>query len=162
MRETVWVLRHLKLSGFTEQELARVYTTVIRPVLGYCCVVYLAMLTDEQDQHVERLQAQALKSIYGYKMSYADMRKRAGVTTLRERRTVLADKFAEKAAGNPRFQSWFPLKAGRQGGRRAVEVYQEFTARTDRLHNSPLYYFRRRLNGKEGKSYGERNKEYRQ
>ena len=162
MRETVWVLRHLKLSGFTEQELARVYTTVIRPVLDYCCVVYHAMLTDEQDQHVERLQARALKSIYGYKMSYADMRKKAGVTTLRERRTVLADKFAEKAAGNPRFRDWFPLRAGRQGGRRAAEVYQEFAARTDRLHNSPLYYFRRRLNGKEGRSYGERNKEYRQ
>ena len=62
MRETTWVLRHLKISGFTEKELARVYKTVVRPVLDYCCVVYHPMLTDEQDQVVERLQSQALKT----------------------------------------------------------------------------------------------------
>ena len=50
MRETTWVLRHLKLSGFNECELARVYTTIVRPVLDYCCVIYHPMLTDEQDQ----------------------------------------------------------------------------------------------------------------
>ena len=161
MRETTWVLRHLKLSGFTEKELATVYTTIVRPVVDYCCVVYHAMLTDEQDQIVERLQSQALKNIYGYKVSYAKMREMAGVTTLRARRIQLCDKFAEKAAANPRFQRWFPPRAGRQGTRRGGEVYQEFTARTDRLQNSPLFYFRRRLNGKEGKKYGERNRKYR-
>ena len=63
MRETTWVLRHLKKSGFTEIELARVYKTIVRPVLDYCCTIYHPMLNDEQDQLVERLQAQALKNI---------------------------------------------------------------------------------------------------
>ena len=54
-----------------------------------------------------------------------------------------------------RFGGWFPERQGRQGRHR--EEFQEFTARTDRLNNSPLFYFRRRLKGKEGKSYGERN-----
>ena len=74
MRETVWILRHLRIAGFNEDELATVYTTVVRPVIDYCCVVYHPMLNDLQDQEIERLQAQALKNIYGYKMSYADMR----------------------------------------------------------------------------------------
>ena len=43
MRETTWVIRHLKLSGFSEKELATVYKTVVRPVLDYCCVVYHPM-----------------------------------------------------------------------------------------------------------------------
>ena len=60
MRSTAWVLRHLKLAGFTEIELATVYRTVVRPILDYCAVVYHPMLTDEQDQMVERLQAQAV------------------------------------------------------------------------------------------------------
>lgn len=163
MRETTWVLRHLKLSGFRENELTTVYTTVVRPVLDFCCVVYHPMLTDEQDQQIERLQAQALKCIYGYKMSYREMRERAEITTHRARRIELCDKFAEKAAASVRFNSWFPPRTGRQGGRRGGgETYQEFTARTDRLHNSPLFYFRRRLNGKVGKSYGERNRRYRE
>ena len=55
MRETTWILRHLKTSGFTEIELARVYTTVIRPILDYCCVVYHSLLTDKQDQVIGRL-----------------------------------------------------------------------------------------------------------
>lgn len=64
------------------------------------------MLTDEQEQQVERLQSQALKNIYDYKLSYAKIRDLAGVTTLRQQRTELADKFAEKALTNRRFCSW--------------------------------------------------------
>ena len=77
MRDTAWVLRHLKIAGFTEAELATVYTTVVRPVLDYCAVIYHPMLTDEKDQVVERLQVRALKNIYGYKDSYAQMREKA-------------------------------------------------------------------------------------
>ena len=57
----------------------------------------------------------------------------------------MCDNFATKAAANPRFD-WFPLRTGRSG--RHGETYKEFPARTDRLFNSPLFYFRRRLNGK--------------
>lgn len=60
MRDTIWVLRHLRMAGFTEAELATVYKTVICPIVDYCCVVYHSMLTDEQDQQIERLQSQAL------------------------------------------------------------------------------------------------------
>ena len=67
-RERTWILRHLKRSGFNDQELARVYRTIIRPVADYCSVIYHSLLTDEMDQAVERLQSQALKNIYGYKM----------------------------------------------------------------------------------------------
>ena len=47
-------------------------------------------------------------------------------------------------------------RRGRQG-----DKYVEFFAKCDRLRNSPLYYMRRRLNGKEGKKYGEKNSQYR-
>ena len=88
------------------------------------------------------------------------MRKKAGVTTHRERRIEMCDKFAMKATGNPMFDRWFPIREGR-GGRHA-EMYQEKQARTERLYNLPLFYYRRRLNGKPGKKYGLRNKEYRE
>ena len=86
MRNTAWVLRHLKIAGFTEQELAVVYRTVVRPVLDYCAVVYHPMLTDEQDQIIERLQARALKNIYGFKDSYAEMREKGVALGGREKR----------------------------------------------------------------------------
>ena len=146
---------------FTNSELARTYTTVIRPILDYCCTVYHPLLTDEMDQQIERMQAQALRNIYGFELSYREMRELAGVTTLRARRIELCDKFARKALGSARFCGWFPERiTGRSGGRQGL-VYQEMNARTDRLFNSPLYLFRRRLNGKEGRKMGERNKRYR-
>ena len=49
-------------------------------------VVYHSMKTDAQDELVERLQSQALKIIYGKDVTYAEMRSRAEVTTLRARR----------------------------------------------------------------------------
>ena len=99
MRERVWILRHLGKAGFTQEELATVYKSVIRPTVDYCSVVYHSLLTDEQDQIVERMQAQALKSIYGFGIPYAEMREMAGVTTLRARRIEMCDKFARKAQG---------------------------------------------------------------
>ena len=45
VREVTWVLRHLRHAGFREDMLARVYKTIIRPVLDYCAVVYHPMLT---------------------------------------------------------------------------------------------------------------------
>ena len=142
MRETTWVLRHLKLNGFNETELATVYRTIIRPILDYCCVIYHPLLTNEQDQQVERLQSQALKNIYGYKMKYSLMREKAGVTTLRARHIDLYNKFTANALWSDRFCCWFPPREGRQGSRREAEKYMEFTARTDRLQNSPLFYYR--------------------
>ena len=118
------------------------------------------MLTDEQDELVERCQAHALRCIYGMGVSYSEMRRRAQVTTLRQRRVEQCDKFAKACLANPRFAGWFPLRTGRSSARR-TEKYQETFARCNRLANTPLHYMRRRLNGKEGKVYGQRNRERR-
>ena len=52
------------------------------------------------------------------------------------------------------------LRSGRTG--RGGERYREDFARCDRLKNTPLFYMRRRLNGKIGKKYGERYRERRE
>ena len=55
------------------------------------------------------------------------LRKRAGITTLRERRIALTDKFASKAAARRMFGHWFPKNQGRQT--RISDKYLEKTAR---------------------------------
>ena len=160
-----WVLYHLKHHGFNQEELARIYKTVVRPVFDYCAVVYHPLLNDDQDQLLDRLQRQALKIIYGRDMTYTEMKKKAGITTLRQRRVELSDKFASKCVDSSRFSEWFPLRAtgrSRSGSRsRGGEKYLEGFARCKRLFNSPLYFMRRRLNGKPGLPYWERNRDLR-
>ena len=159
-RGKYWLLIHLKQNGFTEVELLKVYRTIIRPIAEYCAPAFHSMLTDQQDEQIERLQATALRYIYGFGPSYASLREMADIQTLRSRRIDLCDKFAHKAASNPRFASWFPAHKPARASRQSVAYKEEF-ARCDRLKNSPLFYMRRRLNGKEGKAYGRRNCQYR-
>ena len=163
LRQRYWILFHLKNYCFSQDDLCKVYCNIICPVADYCCVVYHAMLTDEQDETLDRCQAHALRCIFGKEMSYADMRKKAGVTTLRQRRIDLIDKFASKCLKNPRFSSWFPLKDNGRTlrGPAAKEKYKETFAHCERLRNSPVHYMRRRLNGKGGKIYGLRYKDRR-
>ena len=157
------MLRNLKRSGFNEDELIQVYKTMIRPVAEYACVVYHFSLTNQQDEEIERLQNHALSCVYGPGISARQMRTRSSLQSPRQRRIELCDKFAKKGLSNPRFSHWFPIKSSRASTRGTVqkEVFLETKARCKRLYDSPIFYFRRRLNGKEGKIYGERNREYR-
>ena len=161
MRQRTWSLRHLGQLGFSQEDLVKVYCSLLLPIADYCGPAYHSMTTDIHDQELEGAQTEALRAIYGYGQSARKLRQRAGVDTLRERRIAATDKFASKCLNSPRFCTWFPLKTGRVSTRTG-EKYQEFFAKSERLKNSPLYYMRRRLNGKEGKIYGERNKMYRQ
>ena len=107
-RGCYWLLVHMKQHFYTEKELVWAYKTLVRPIAEYCSVVYHSMMTDKQDEEIERLQATALRYIYGYGVSYAKMREEAGLSTLRQRRIEAVDKFAKSCLGSDRFSKWFP------------------------------------------------------
>ena len=144
-RVRLWILRHLRHRGFGEADLLRVYKSVILPVHDYCSCVYNSSLTQVQVTALERLQSQALKSIYGYEHSYRSLLEATGLTTLQDRRDARSDKFVAKCLSHPLHKNWFPLNPIARSLRKPL-VYREFHAKTKRLFNSPLYAMRRRLN----------------
>ena len=146
-RARKWILVHLGHLGFSQADLLKVYKSVILPVHDYCSCVYNSCLTDTQVNALERLQAQALKAIYGYEFSYRSLLEQTGLTTLKARRDRRSDKFAGKCLQNERFKSWFPLNPVARPTRSPVQ-YKESFARTKRLYDSPMYFMRRRLNGR--------------
>ena len=160
IRRKYWALRHLKKLGFNQEELVKIYKSLLLPIADYCDVVYHSLLTDEQDQALERAQVGALRVIFDYKSSGRELREKAQLQTLRNRRVSHCDKFALKAANSDRFGHWF-AKNPTDRNQRVRETYTEHYARCDRLKNSPLFFMRRRLNGKEGLKYWERNREFR-
>ena len=149
IRRRLWVLRHLRKFGLTEEELVMVYKSTVRSVIEFTAVVYHPMLTNEQSDELERLQMQALKCIYGLQFSYRVLLQMSGLETLKKRREEMCDKFAQKCLEG-KFKHWFPKKEGREG-LRGGKIYVEEYARTERLKNSPIYYMRRRLNALAGK-----------
>ena len=84
------------------------------------------MLSDAQDEALERLQSHALKCIFGPNLSARKLRELAGVTTLRVRRIEHCDKFARKCAESDRFSHWFPRTVGRRSGRNKEEYKEEY------------------------------------
>ena len=69
-KSRVWLLRHLKRSGLNASELVTVYKTMGRPVVEYCSSVFHTLITEADSHELERIQMQALKSIYSWKLSY--------------------------------------------------------------------------------------------
>ena len=159
-RGRYWLLIHMRQHYYTEEELVKAYKSLVRPIAEYCSVVFHSMLTDKQDEELERLQATALRYIYGYGIPYADMRRMSDLKTLRQRRIEATDKFALNCTRSDRFKRWFPENKQTRRSRHQL-TYKEEYARCDRLKNSPIFYMRRRLNGKPGKSYGQRYRHYR-
>ena len=143
----IWSLRHLGHSGLGTADLLKVYKSILLPIHDYCSCVYNSSLTITQVNVLERLQAQALKAIYGYEHSYRALLEMTGLSTLRERRNMRSDKFVAKCLANPKHKTWFPINEQERTTRNTLP-YKENTARTKRLNNSPLFHMRRRLNGR--------------
>ena len=144
-RARIWTLRHLHHRGFSEADLLKVYKSTILPCHDYCSNVFHSSLTLSQSVVLERLQAKALKAIYGFDPSYTELVEKAGLTTLRARRQQRELAFARKCASSERFGTWFPTRIAARETRDGL-VYEEKYARTHRCYNSPIFSMRRRLN----------------
>ena len=142
----MWALVHFKRANINCDVLCRVYQIMLRPLLEYCHVIYNSMLSKEQSEKLESLQKRALKIVYGFGFTYEDLLTKAGMQKLQERREDACLKFAKKLSSSDRFRSYFPLNDQCRQVTRNKKTYIEEYARTSRLYDSPLFYFRRILN----------------
>ena len=145
---SLWILRHLKRVGLSDGKLLAVYRCYILPQIEYGSVVYGSLLTQQQELALERLQSTALKTIRGWKTSYANCLAWAGMGTMTTRRADQTIKFARKTSQSQHFgESWFPRNVHTGHDLRRQERYHVPLARQDRLQKAPIYHMRRLLNG---------------
>ena len=145
MRKRMWMLRHLKVSGLTEEDILKAYTVYIRPLAEYAAPAFHSMLSSTMAANLESQQRNALKIIYGYNVSREELYVKSGLDTLAKRRDTLTLKFARKMAHNPDFREHFPKHKAVRNTRQQI-TYQEIHTRSTRLYNSPLFHMRRALN----------------
>ena len=120
---------------------------MVRPVAEYCSVVFHPLITASDSHELERIQIQALKGIFGFQISYANLLIKSGLDRLDHRREARFVKFAEKASEDKRFASWFPLRLYRGSmATRKNEKYKVYKSTTERYLNSPLNAMRKKLN----------------
>ena len=137
LRSKTWALRKLRRAGFTKEELVKFYCSSIRPTAEYASPAYHSMTPQYLSDKLEQQQTQALKNIYGWGASAAELRKQADLPKLAERRESALLKFAKKTAESNRFKHWFPRREGRSG--RVRRPFLEPTPRTNSclLYTSP-------------------------
>jgi len=91
-------LKRLKWAGLPEDRLAHWYTSVIRPVLEYCAVVWHHGLSKHQTDLIEAIQRRALRIVYPTtaSMPYWAALYFAGLPSLSDRRDKLCREFFHK------------------------------------------------------------------
>ena len=105
------------------------------------------MITMRDSDELERIQAQALKIIFGYNYSYNELLVKSGLLKLSDRCDAAFTKLTLKLSNDARFKHWFPKRAVRHNcPRPGAEVYKLYGASTVRYQCSPLNTMRRRLN----------------
>ena len=120
---------------------------MIRPVAEYCSAVFHTMITGADSCELERIQMQALKRIFGWRLSYSQLLEKSGLERLDIRREACFVKVAEKMSEGGRHSHCFPLRVDRRTGLRpSLEKFKIYPARTERYLKSPLNQMRRRLN----------------
>ena len=146
-RGRLWSMRHLKNSGLGQHDLINIYKTYLRPILDYATPCYHPQLTQEQSAEIERVQADAMRIIFGKFVSYGTVIEHEMIEEHRVRREKAVAKFATKALRNEKFSgTWFPTNCPTEYRLRRQEKYQVKHARTERYKKSPLQYMRRLLN----------------
>lgn len=65
-RSRLWLLRHVKRAGIPNNNLTKLYLSLLVPVLDYASIVYRSMLNKCLTALLEGLQAFALKNIHGH------------------------------------------------------------------------------------------------
>ena len=89
------MMYQLKRSGVSQEDLLKVYLTVVRPVLEYACQVWHSNLPQYLSHEIEAVQKRALKAIYP-ESNYVTALQVAGLTTLEDRRYELCKSYFNK------------------------------------------------------------------
>ena len=119
---------------------------MIHPLAEYCSTVYHSLITSSDNLELERLQMQALKTIFGWRLSYKTLLEKSGLERLSVRRESAFNLLAKQMSESVKYADLFPLNPERRRGLRTREKYKIYPATTNRYLNSPLNSMRCFLN----------------
>ena len=147
-------------SKFTRRlsDLKQIYNTFIRSRLESSSSVWHSMLTEKQNDSLERIQKSSFKVILKehYK-DYENALKLLNMKTLYERRDKKCLTFAKKCLKDVNMCKMFPLKDDKSiMNRRNSKKYFVIKAKTTRLMNSPIVYMQKLLNQDYEKIFNEK------
>ena len=161
VNQRLYLINKLKQFGLKREELLKAWSTHLRPITELSAPLWHSGLSEVDSDKLELLQKKALMFILGctyvdfkrfYKLddklfSYEDVLQKLGLSTLKERREVLTNKFAITTANNERHKDLFVKRHSHEFATRNMHVIEEPFCKTDRYYKSAIPYMSRILNG---------------
>ena len=139
------MLRKLYKFDVPQEDLVLIYCQYIRSILEYNSNVWFSSITEEEIEDLERVQHIACKIIL--KDQYSDYDTALHILnlkSLRDRRTMLAERFANKCQKSEQFSQLFPKNDTKRS--RNNEQYDVKFAKKGRLFDSAIPTMQRMLN----------------
>jgi len=145
VRQNLWVLRQLSQFDFNHWQLFDVYQKEVRSILEMCAPVWHSSLTKALTRKIENVQKLAFKIIL--KKAYTNYKaacQTLGTDTLKNRRTMICTKFAQKnlKSASSLFKKVEPQSTSLRKPRKVVE----FKCNSNSFFRSSLPYMSRLLN----------------
>ena len=143
----LWVLRRLKKSGASEEDLVDIYCKQVRSLLELAVPAWHGGLNNVDQLDIERVQKSACHIILDSNyISYRNALNDLCLEPLKVRRDKLCLKFAKKAEIHPKHRNWFKLNKNTANTRQNKSKYMEVSAKHKRFKTSPLSYLTNILN----------------
>ena len=156
----LYIISKLKHFGLQSEELLTAWVSILRPITEYAAPLWHSGLTECDVSRIEMLQKKVLAIILGtvyvnnkrrYKInnklySYNNALQLLGLTTLKNRREVLTNKFALDALQSEAHSSMFVKNDCNYMNTRNRLVLKAPNCKTDRYFNSAIPYMTRLLN----------------
>ena len=141
----LYLLRLCKRAGLKTPELLSMYTSLIRSILEYCCIVFHSSLPEYLHNDLERIQKRAMTIIFP-DLTYAQSLDSAKMKSLYDRREAQCEKmFRAILNENHKLHSLLPKSRALTYTLRNVGKLPQIRTRTQRYFNSFVPYCLRKL-----------------
>ena len=132
----IYMLYQLKRAGVNQADLVTICISVVRPVVEYACPVWHTNLPIYLSDNIEMIQKRAVRAIFPG-MSYVDILNHINLSTLKERRDYLCNKyFINMQARSHKVNCLLPKKRLVDYNLRHGNMYPLTVTRTNRFKNS--------------------------
>ena len=134
----LYMLYQVKRAGVSQNDLLKIYFSVVRPILEYACPVWSTNLPNYLSDKIEMIQKRAMRTIYPG-LHYDDILDEVGITPLRNRRINICQKyFNDMKKSDHRLNHLLPEPRDIQHDLRHNNHFPVIRCRTSRYQNSFL------------------------
>jgi hypothetical protein len=133
--QRIFVLTNARRAGASQEDMKSLYTSIIRPVLEYCCPVWSTSITRDLSLQLEQVQRRCLNIIHP-NVTYEHALLKSNLNLLSVRRDMLCKKFFKSFINNEKTKNTLPPTKAAIYSLRTPANYETIKSNKERYRKS--------------------------